>query len=57
MCPACVGTVVTGAVIAGGATTGGGALAWLAVNKLKVKNFVNKFRIGANKQKETRNGE
>lgn len=54
MCPACVGTV---ALIAGSATTGGGAAAWLALNKLKVKNFVNKLRIRANKQKETRNGE
>jgi hypothetical protein len=52
MCPACVGTV---ALIAGSATTGGGA-AWLAVKKLEVKNFVNKIRIGANKSKETRNG-
>jgi hypothetical protein len=53
MCPACVGTV---ALIAGSATTGGGAAAWIAVNKFKVKDFVKKFRIGANKSKETRNG-
>jgi len=56
MCQACVGPLITGALIAGSATTGGGA-AWFAVKKLKVKNFVNKIRIGANKAKETGNGE
>jgi hypothetical protein len=54
MCPACVGTV---ALIAGSATTGGGAAAWLAVNKLKVKNFVKKIRNSVSESKEARNGE